>query len=86
MNQRKAIGCCKGDLPLEDDGAVSAADVVGDLGSEAFVVHEEKVNFPGVVDNEFLETVGEEMACLLEINWRLFRVHNRSMRTFLLDP
>jgi hypothetical protein len=39
---------------------------VGDLGSEGFVVHEEKVNFPDVVHQEFLETVGEEMACLRE--------------------
>jgi len=51
MNVRK-------NLPLEDGGAVSAADVVCDLSSEAFVVHEEKVNFPDVVHEEFLQSVG----------------------------
>jgi hypothetical protein len=30
---------------------------VGDLGGKAFVVHQEKVDFPDVVDEELLETV-----------------------------
>jgi hypothetical protein len=45
--------------PLEDNRAVAAADAVGNLGSEGFIVHEQKVDFPHVVDQEFLEAVGE---------------------------
>lgn len=45
--------------PLEDNRAVAAADAVSNLGSEGFVVHEQKVDFPHVVDQEFLEAVGE---------------------------
>ncbi len=52
------------DIPLKDDSPVTAADIVSDLCGEAFVVHEEKVYFPNVVDNEFLEAAGKEMACL----------------------
>jgi hypothetical protein len=32
---------------------------VGNLGGEGFVVHKQKVDFPHVVDEEFLEAVGE---------------------------
>ena len=52
-------------VPLEDDGAVTAADVVGDFSSVAFVVHQKKLKFPHVADQEFLQTVREEMSCLL---------------------
>jgi hypothetical protein len=31
---------------------------VGNLGGKGFVVHQQKVNFPDVVDKELLETVG----------------------------
>lgn len=51
-------------LPLKDCCAVSAADVVCDLGSEGFVVHQENVNFSNVLDNELLQAVGQEMSCL----------------------
>ena len=51
-------------VPLEDGDAVAAADVVRDFGSEGLVVHKEKINFPDVVHQEFLEAIGEEMACL----------------------
>ena len=36
-----------------------------DLCRKAFVVHQEKVDVPYVVNQEFLETIGEEMASLL---------------------
>lgn len=35
------------------------------LGRVAFVVHEEKLEFPDVTDEELLETIGEKMAGLL---------------------
>ena len=35
------------------------------FGSEAFVVHQEKVNFPGVADQELLEAVGKKVTGLL---------------------
>lgn len=53
-------------IPLEDGGAVSAADVVCDLSSEGLVVHQEDIEFPDVVDEELLETVREEVAGLKE--------------------
>ena len=40
---------------------VAAADVVRNLGGEAFVVHEEKVDLLGIGDQELLEAVGEEV-------------------------
>ena len=36
-----------------------------DLGRKAFVVHEEKVNFPDVADQELLEAVGKKVTGLL---------------------
>lgn len=54
----------KGNIPLENGDAVAAGDIVCNLGSEAFVVHEEKVDFPHIVHEELLEAVGQEMACL----------------------
>lgn len=53
-----------GNAPLEYHRAVTAADIVRNLCRELFVVQQEKINFPHVVDEEFLEAVGEEMACL----------------------
>jgi hypothetical protein len=38
---------------------------VCNLGSIAFVVHEKKLKFPDVIDQEFLVAVGEDMAGLL---------------------
>ena len=35
------------------------------LGSKSFVVHQEQVDLPYVVDKEFFEAVGEKMSCLL---------------------
>lgn len=49
----------KFDAPLQNDSPVPAADVVCDLCREAFVVHQEKVDFPHIADQEFLEAVGE---------------------------
>ena len=51
-------------VPLKNLDAVSAAYVVGNLCREAFVVHEEKIDFPYVVDQELLKAVGEEMTSL----------------------
>jgi hypothetical protein len=51
-------------VPFEDGGAVSAAHVVGDLGGERLVVHQQEVELPNVADKELLEAVGEEMAGL----------------------
>ena len=52
------------DGPLQDRDTVTAADVVRNLGCKALVVHQEKVNFPCVADQELLEAVGEKMAGL----------------------
>jgi hypothetical protein len=38
---------------------------VCNLCCEAFVVHEEKVDFPHIVDQEFFKAVGKKMASLL---------------------
>ncbi len=51
-------------VPLEYECPVAAADVVCDLRREAFVVHEEKVNFPDVVNQELLQAIREEMTGL----------------------
>lgn len=51
-------------IPLQNYSTVSAADAVTNLSSEAFVVHEEKVDFPDIVYQKFLETIGEEMTSL----------------------
>ena len=53
------------DLPLEDGDAVAAADVVGNLGSEALVVHEKELNLGGVVDEESLVAGRHHVAGLL---------------------
>lgn len=45
-------------VPLEDDDAVPAADVVRNLGSEALVVHQEDIDIPGVGDEELFQAVG----------------------------
>ena len=37
---------------------------MSDLGSILAVVHQQKVDFPGVVDQELLQTAGEKVACL----------------------
>lgn len=37
---------------------------MGNLSSEALVVHEEKVNLSDIVYEELLETIRKEMACL----------------------
>ena len=51
--------------PLKNDCPVAAAHVVRNLRREAFVVHEEKVNFPNVADQELLQAVGEEVTGLI---------------------
>ena len=38
---------------------------MGDLCRKAFVVHQEKVNFPDVADQELLEAVGKKVTGLL---------------------
>ena len=60
-----------GDLDAEDLGllenldALLAADVVGDLGSERAVVHEEELDIPGVGNDQTVVAVGEQVAGLL---------------------
>jgi len=59
---------------LNDFDAFSAANVVSDLSSVGFVVHEEEVKFADVVHEELLEAIRKEMACLqkrqqVETNW-----------------
>ncbi len=51
-------------VPLEDDCSVAATDVVRDLGRVAFVVHQEKVYFPDVVDQKLLQAVGKKVTGL----------------------
>ena len=51
-------------IPLKDLDTVAAADVVGDLSSEALVVHKQKIQLPDVADQELLEAIGEEVAGL----------------------
>ena len=51
-------------VPLKNLDAVSAAYVVGNLCREAFVVHEEKVNFPDVADQELLQAIRKKVAGL----------------------
>ena len=51
-------------LPLKDECPVAAAHVVCNLRREGFVVHQEKVNFPDVADQELLEAIREEMTGL----------------------
>ena len=55
-------------VPLEDECPVAAADVVRNLGREAFVVHQQKVNFPHIADKELLEPVREEVAGLQKLS------------------
>ena len=45
---------------LDDVGSDSGADVVRDLSAEGSVIHEEDIKILGVVDDEFLQAVGEE--------------------------
>ena len=51
-------------IPLKNECPVAAADVVCDLGREAFVVHEEKVNFPDVAEQELLQAIRKKVAGL----------------------
>ena len=51
--------------PLKDQCPVAAADIVRNLRSEAFVVHQEKVNFPDVADQQLLQAIGEEVTGLI---------------------
>ena len=51
-------------IPLKDLDTVAAADVVCDLRRVAFVVHEEKVNFPNIADQELLQAIGKKVAGL----------------------
>jgi len=67
--------------PLQDRCALEAADVVCDLGSEAFVVHQEKVNFPHVADKELLQAVREKVPRLL-----VAAVPNLGHRELPLEP
>ena len=54
-------------VPLKDDCPVAAADIVCNLRREAFVVHEEKINFPDVADQELLQAVREHMPGLQNV-------------------
>ena len=53
-----------GNEPLEDSDTVPAAHAVCNLRSVFLVMHEEKVKFPDVVDQELFETVGKDVAGL----------------------
>ena len=44
-------------IPFQDRSTDPAAHVVGNLSCETFVVHEEKVHFPYIIDEEFFEPV-----------------------------
>lgn len=37
---------------------------MSNLGGKALVVHEKEVDLSNIVHNQFLETVGKQMACL----------------------
>lgn len=52
------------DTPFQDDSPVAAAHVVSDLGSVLAIVHQQQVDLPGVVDQEFLQPAGKEVSCL----------------------
>lgn len=51
-------------IPLKDSNAVTAADVVCNLGREAFVVHQEKLEFPNVADQQLLQAIRQKMSRL----------------------
>lgn len=51
-------------LPLKNQSAVSAADIVCNFCSVCFIVHKEDLNLLDISDKEFLEAVGHEMAGL----------------------
>ena len=59
-------------LPLKDECPVAAAHVVCNLRREGFVVHQEKVNFPDVADQELLEAIREEMTGLSKTGVRSY--------------
>jgi hypothetical protein len=40
---------------------------MGDFCGKAFVVHQEEIEFPDVIDQEFLQAVRQKMACLNQI-------------------
>ena len=65
---------------------VAAADVVCDLSREAFVVHEEEIEFPNVADQELLQTVGQEMPRLRKNYEKDMHGYVDGRYTFLLLP
>lgn len=50
---------------LNDGDPLSCGDTVSNLSGEGRVVHEEKLDFTLVVDQESLESVGHDVASLL---------------------
>ena len=57
------------------------------LRGKGFVVHEEKVNFPDVADQELLQAIGEKVAGLDEASMNIqSMLGNRESLTFLLLP
>ena len=52
------------DTPFQDDSPVAAAHVVSDLGSVLPIVHQQEVDLPNVIDQEFLQPAGKEVSCL----------------------
>ena len=50
--------------PFQDNSPVAAAHVVSDLSSVLPIVHQQQVDLPDVVDQELLQTIGEEVSCL----------------------
>lgn len=53
-------------MPLENHCPVAAADVVCDLCGVGCVVHQQKVHFSDVFDEELFVTAGKKVACLGE--------------------
>ena len=52
------------DIPFQYDSSVATAHIVSDLGSVLAIVHQQKVDLSGVVDQEFLQTIRKEVTRL----------------------
>ena len=50
--------------PFKNGDTVSAADVVGNVGSIALVVHQKDVNIPDVANKELFEAIRKKVASL----------------------
>jgi hypothetical protein len=50
--------------PFQNRDAIPTAHTVSNLGSKAFVMHEKKIDLPHIINQELLETIGEEVTSL----------------------